>query len=76
MHVRMNMFQSTLKESGGKVGNMDWRLSLDNRQMIRRAMRGVVNMDLEDVNRSSFTHNIRHAKNPLEFKLPTLEIYD
>lgn len=44
--------------------------------MIRRVIRVLVNRDLEDVNRYSFTHNIMHARNPLEFKLPTLEIYD
>ena len=35
-----------------------------------------MNRDLEDVNMSPFAPTIRQARNPPEFKLPTLETYD
>lgn len=45
--------------------------------MIRQDMRGgLVNSDLEDMNKSPFTPVIRQARKPLDFKLPTLEMYD
>src|SRR5574338_367720 len=45
--------------------------------MVRRTMRGgLVNRDLEDVNKSPFSPAIRLARNPPEFKLPTVEGYD
>lgn len=45
--------------------------------MIRRDMRGgLVNRDMEDVNRSPFASNIRNARNSPEFKLPALEVYE
>ena len=37
---------------------------------------GLVNKDLEDVNRSPFTSAIRQARNPPDFKLPSLDTYD
>lgn len=62
---------------GGQDADSRQRLPLDYSDrladMIRRAMReGLVNRDLEDVNRSSFTLTIRRARNPSDFKLPTL----
>jgi len=37
---------------------------------------GLVNRDLEDVNRSPFSSAIRMARNPPEFKLPSLDMYN
>ena len=37
---------------------------------------GLVNRDLKDVNRSPFSPAIRMARNPPEFKLPSVEMYD
>lgn len=46
-------------------------------KMVRRAMRsGLTNHSSEDVNKSLFTSNTQHARNPSDFKLPTLEKYD
>lgn len=61
----------------GQARNDDWRLPLDdsNRfaEMIIRAIRGgLVDRDLEDIHRSIFTPNIKRARNPPEFKIPTL----
>src|SRR5574338_156046 len=45
--------------------------------IIRRTIRGgLTNRDLEGVNKSSFTRNIRTARNPPDFKLHTLEVYN
>lgn len=72
----------------GKVGNVNWGPPMDENkrmvELIRRIMKGGlpnrslkdVNRSLEDVNRSPFTSNIKNARNPPEFKLPTLEVYD
>lgn len=66
---------------GGRVGDRRQRLPLDDNDkladMIKRALwEGLVNRDLEDVNRSPFTPVIRQDRNPPDFKLPTLEMYD
>lgn len=46
-------------------------------EMIRRIVRdGPPDQSLKDVNRNSFTSNIQNAMNPLNFKLPTLGMYD
>ncbi len=45
--------------------------------IIRKTVRGgLTNGDLEGVNRSLFTCDIRMARNPPEFKLPTLDVYN
>ena len=46
-------------------------------EIIRRTMRGgLTNGDLEGVNRSPFSQEIRMAQNPPKFKLPSVEVYD
>lgn len=69
------------RRRGWQFGNDNKSLPLNDNdrfaEMIGRAMRGrLVNRDLKDVNRSSFTHNIKNGKNPPKFKLPTWEVYD
>ena len=66
---------------GGQVESNEQRLHLGDNdrlaEMVRKAMRGsLVNKDLEDVNRSPFTPAIRQARNPPDFKLPSLDMYD
>jgi len=65
----------------GQAGNDNWRQPFgDNDRIaeaIRQAMRGgLVNRDIENVSRSPFTPNIRYARNPPDFKLPTLGAYE
>lgn len=46
-------------------------------EIIRRTMRGgLTNRDLEGVNKSPFTREIRMARNLPDFKLPTVEVYN
>ena len=66
---------------GGQVEDSERELQLGDNdrlaEMVRRAMRGgLVNRDLEDVNRSPFSSAIRMARNPPEFKLPSLDMYN
>ena len=66
---------------GGRIEDSERGLQLGDNdrlaEMVRRAMRGgLVNRDLEDVNKSPFSPAIRLARNPPEFKLPTVEGYD
>ena len=45
--------------------------------IIRKTVRGgLTNGDLEGVNRSPFVREIRMARNPPKFKLPSVEVYD
>ena len=69
------------RELGGQDESNERRLHLGDTdklaEMVRRAMRGgLVNKDLKDVNRSPFTPAIRRARNPPDFKLPSLDMYD
>lgn len=65
----------------GQAKNANSRLPLDDdgkfTKMITQAMRGgLSNRSLGDMNRSPFTPNIWYCRNPLEFKLSSLETYD
>ena len=65
----------------GQSGNMDRGQPLVGNtglaDIIRRTIRrGLTNRDSEGVNKSPFTRNIRTARNPPDFKLPTLEVYN